>query len=55
MSRRILNNLLPNRWPLLLAAWFAFAALSIAIAQDQEPVNPALRPPKGAQVAIVVF
>lgn len=55
MSKKVSENLLPNRWPLLLAAWFAFAAVSCAAAQDQEPVNPALRPPKGAQVAIVVF
>jgi protein-disulfide isomerase len=36
--------------PLVLV--FAFFA---AFARAQEPVNPALRPPKGAQVAIVVF
>jgi protein-disulfide isomerase len=36
---------------LLLAAVILFVGLAFA----QEPVNPALRPPKGAQVAIVVF
>jgi len=35
---------------------FAFSVvLLVSIAFAQEPVNPALRPPKGAQVAIVVF
>lgn len=34
--------------------FFLLAAVVCAAAQD-EPVNPALRPPKGAQVAIVVF
>jgi protein-disulfide isomerase len=35
---------------------FAFtAALFASVAFAQEPVNPALRPPKGAQIAIVVF
>jgi protein-disulfide isomerase len=35
---------------------FAFAAVLIAFtAFAQEAVNPALRPPKGAQIAIVVF
>jgi len=55
MSRNALSNLLPNRWLLLLATCFAFVAVSRALAQDEQPVNPALRPPKGAQVAIVVF
>jgi protein-disulfide isomerase len=54
MPRKVLTNPLLNRW-LLLAACFAFAAVSGALAQDDQPVNPALRPPKGAQVAIVVF
>jgi protein-disulfide isomerase len=35
---------------------FAFTvALFASVALAQEPVNPALRPPKGAQIAIVVF
>jgi protein-disulfide isomerase len=35
---------------------FAFTvALFASVAFAQEPVNPALRPPKGAQIAIVVF
>jgi protein-disulfide isomerase len=37
-------------------AQFTFAAVLLAsVAFAQEAVNPALRPPKGAQVAIVVF
>jgi protein-disulfide isomerase len=37
-------------------ARFAFAAVLLAsVAFAQDAVNPALRPPKGAQVAIVVF
>jgi protein-disulfide isomerase len=37
-------------------ARFTFAAVLLAsVAFAQEAVNPALRPPKGAQVAIVVF
>jgi protein-disulfide isomerase len=35
------------------AAWFFFLLASLALAQD--PVNPALCPPEGVQVAIVVF
>jgi protein-disulfide isomerase len=35
---------------------FAFTVVLFAsVAFAQEPVNPALRPPKGAQIAIVVF
>jgi protein-disulfide isomerase len=35
---------------------FAFTVVLFAsVALAQEPVNPALRPPKGAQIAIVVF
>jgi protein-disulfide isomerase len=46
--------MLRNRFALLsLLASFVLSALVCAAAQ--EPVNPALRPPKGAQVAIVVF
>ncbi|HTC49106.1 MAG TPA: thioredoxin domain-containing protein [Candidatus Aquilonibacter sp.] len=37
--------------PLVFAVWIASASLCAA----QQPVNPALRPPKGSQVAIVVF
>lgn len=33
----------------------AFTLLSAIVAFTQEPVNPVLRPPKGTQVAIVVF
>jgi protein-disulfide isomerase len=46
--------MLRHRFSLLqLLALFLLSALTYAPAQ--EPVNPALRPPKGAQVAIVVF
>jgi protein-disulfide isomerase len=51
MRRKLANHMLTNRFSLL--ALFLSVALSCAPAQ--EPVNPALRPPKGAQVAIVVF
>jgi protein-disulfide isomerase len=48
--------MLRNRFALLwLLASFVLSAFICAVAQEQEPVNPALRPPKGAQVAIVVF
>ncbi|HLW86302.1 MAG TPA: thioredoxin domain-containing protein [Candidatus Sulfotelmatobacter sp.] len=43
--------MLINRFPLLAL----FLSLAVSCAPAQEPVNPALRPPKGAQVAIVVF
>src|SRR5579871_2963458 len=33
----------------------ALALLSAVVALAQEPVNPVLRPPKGTQVALVVF
>jgi protein-disulfide isomerase len=56
MPRKVTKTLLSNRWPLLLLAVCSVClAVSGAIAQDEQPVNPALRPPKGAQVAIVVF
>ena len=41
-----------NRF-VLFSACFMLATLLHAVAQD--PVNPVLRPPKGAQVAIVIF
>ena len=43
--------MLTNRFPLLAL----FLSVAVSCAAAQEPVNPALRPPKGAQVAIVVF
>jgi len=55
MRRKLANHILSNRFSFwLLLALFLAAAVSRSAAQDQ-PVNPALRPPKGAQVAIVVF
>ncbi len=39
----------------ILAPLVLVFALFAAFARAQEPVNPVLRPPKGAQVAIVVF
>jgi protein-disulfide isomerase len=48
MEKRILRN----RFALLLICFL----LSLSVAgRAQEPVNAALRPPKGAQVAIVIF
>jgi protein-disulfide isomerase len=48
-----MKNISNNRPALLLLPVLMFAALLCAAAYDS--VNPALRPPKGAQVAIVVF
>jgi protein-disulfide isomerase len=54
MTRKPVKTMLGNRWATVsLAVSFVLAALICGTAQ--EPVNPALRPPKGAQVAIVVF
>jgi protein-disulfide isomerase len=51
MRRKLANHKLTNRFlPLAL-----FLSVVVSCAAAQEPVNPALRPPKGAQVAIVVF
>src|SRR5690242_9900013 len=36
-------------------AVFACALLLVSLAAAAQDVNPALRPPKGAQVAIVIF
>jgi protein-disulfide isomerase len=50
----MIKNISRNRFALLLLPiGFIFAAASCA--WSQQAVNPALRPPKGAQVAIVVF
>ena len=52
----MMKNMLRNRLALLflfLVALFVSVAASCSLAQDA--VNPALRPPKGATVAIVVF
>lgn len=53
--KNLLKNRLASLLPLagLLLAGLLFAASLCAAAQ--EPVSPALRPPKGARVAIVVF
>jgi protein-disulfide isomerase len=51
MRRKLANHMLTNRFPLLAL----FLSVAVSCAPAQEPVNPALRPPKGAQVAIVVF
>jgi protein-disulfide isomerase len=42
-----------NRFRPGLLMCLVFIACALAVAQD--PVNPVLRPPKGAQVAIVIF
>jgi protein-disulfide isomerase len=50
----MIKNITRNRFALLLLPLgFIFAAALCA--SSQQAVNPALRPPKGAQVAIVVF
>src|ERR1700730_15999198 len=50
----MIKNITRNRFALLLLPiGFIFAAA--VSASSQQVVNPALRPPKGAQVAIVVF
>jgi protein-disulfide isomerase len=53
MTKRVMKNISRN----LFACWLLFAifAVSRCASAQQAFVNPALRPPKGAQVAIVVF
>ncbi|MGB7865704.1 MAG: thioredoxin domain-containing protein [Candidatus Sulfotelmatobacter sp.] len=52
MTKRVMKNISRN----LVVLWWLLAVLGISVcASAQQPVNPALRPPKGAQVAIVVF
>lgn len=53
MIKLVMKNIFRNRFALCLAL-AALALITSAMAQ-QGAVNPALRPPKGAQVAIVVF
>jgi protein-disulfide isomerase len=53
MTKQAINNTSRRRWAFLLLPALVFAAV-LCTAAD-EVVNPALRPPKGAQVAIVVF
>ena len=48
-----MKNIFKNMFPLLVVLAFVSAAALCATAADT--VNPVLRPPKGAQVAIVVF
>ena len=55
MTKRTMKNISRN----LFASWLLLAgsimAISACAAAQEQPVSPALRPPKGAQVAIVVF
>jgi protein-disulfide isomerase len=51
--KQVMKNLFRSRGAVLSLLALVFAAGLCAAAN--EPVNPALRPPKGAQVAIVVF
>jgi protein-disulfide isomerase len=44
-----------RNWSALLSLLVSFLLFALVSAAAQEPVNYALRPPKGAQVAIVVF
>jgi protein-disulfide isomerase len=52
MKRPVIGKLFQNRFLHLLVVSISSVGL---IAAANEPVNPVLRPPKGAQVAIVVF
>src|SRR6202522_50583 len=55
MLKRFMKNIFGSRFiPCLLLAASLFAT-SVSTWAQQEAVSPALRPPKGAQVAIVVF
>src|SRR5437588_9949372 len=49
----MMKNNSGNKFPVLALLTFASATALCAMAADS--VNPVLRPPKGAQVAIVVF
>jgi protein-disulfide isomerase len=55
MTKRTMKNISRN----LFASWLLLAgsimAVSTCAAAQEQPVSPALRPPKGAQVAIVIF
>ena len=55
MTKRTMKNISRN----LFASWLLLAgsimAISASSAAQEQTVSPALRPPKGAQVAIVVF
>jgi protein-disulfide isomerase len=53
MTKRAINKPFQNRFLCLLLV-MSMCAVGLNAAAN-EPVNPALRPPKGAQVAIVVF
>ncbi len=53
MTKTLMKNISRNRFARLSLLALLFAAFVCATALDT--VNPALRPPKGAQVAIVVF
>jgi protein-disulfide isomerase len=53
MTKQCMKYKLRSRIAVLSLMTLVFAAALSAAAND--PVNPALRPPKGAQVAIVVF
>ncbi len=53
MLRQVMKNLSNNRCALLSLMALLFAVALCAAAD--EAVNPVLRPPKGAQVAIVIF
>jgi protein-disulfide isomerase len=54
MTKQVMKNIFKN----LLSCWLLLAGSVFAVsisAVAQQAVNPALRPPKGAQVAIVIF
>jgi protein-disulfide isomerase len=53
MIKHVMKNKFRSRCA-VLSLWASVFAAGLSAAAN-EPVNPALRPPKGAQVAIVVF
>jgi protein-disulfide isomerase len=53
MTKLIFRNLLQSR--IIFLSLLAMMCVASFSAVADEPVNPALRPPKGSQVAIVVF
>ncbi len=55
MTKRIMKSISRNALILCLMLAASMTAVSISVSAQEQPVSPALRPPKGAQVAIVVF
>lgn len=55
MPGKVMNRMLSHRFPFVPLLVLSVVAFFACAAGQDAPVNPALRPPKGAQVAIVVF